>query len=314
MRLGLGTAALGRPQYINVRQKNSDTSNLETFRKHSFSVLEEAYHLGIRYFDTAPGYGLAEELLLEWLQTKDDKTIEVATKWGYTYTANFEINATVHEVKEHSLSKLKEQWNFSKQLLPYLKIYQIHSATIETGVLENRAVLEQLAFLKKKYHLKIGLTTTGTNQISVIKKALDVSVDGEQLFDLFQVTYNFLEQSLQEISAELILQNKSIVIKEAMANGRIFRNEKYPHYAEMYSVLENLSEKYNVGLDAISLKYCEQTIANSLVLSGASNSKQLKENLKMNSFSLTNEDIKNLNSVKTSPELYWSERKQLQWN
>ena len=65
MRLGLGTAALGRPQYINVRQKNSDTSNLETFRKHSFSVLEEAYHLGIRYFDTAPGYGLAEELLLE---------------------------------------------------------------------------------------------------------------------------------------------------------------------------------------------------------------------------------------------------------
>jgi len=314
MRLGLGTAALGRPQYINVRQKNSDTSNLETFRKHSFSVLEEAYHLGIRYFDTAPGYGLAEELLLEWLQTKDDKTIEVATKWGYTYTANFEINATVHEVKEHSLSKLKEQWNFSKQLLPYLKVYQIHSATIETGVLENRAVLEQLAFLKKKYHLKIGLTTTGTNQISVIKKALDVSVDGEQLFDLFQVTYNFLEQSLQEISAELILQNKSIVIKEAMANGRIFRNEKYPHYAEMYSVLENLSEKYNVGLDAISLKYCEQTIANSLVLSGASNSKQLKENLKMNSFSLTNEDIKNLNSVKTSPELYWSERKQLQWN
>lgn len=314
MRLGLGTAALGRPQYINVRQKNSDNSNLETFRKHSFSVLEEAYHSGIRYFDTAPGYGLAEELLLEWLHTKDDKTIEVGTKWGYTYTANFDINATVHEVKEHSLSKLNEQWNFSKQLIPYLKVYQIHSATIETGVLENRAVLEQLAFLKKKYHLKIGLTTTGKNQISVIKKALDVSVDGEQLFDLFQVTYNFLEQSLQEISAELLLQKKSIVVKEALANGRIFRNEKYPHYAEMYSVLENLSKKYNVGVDAISLKYCEQTIANSIVLSGVSSSKQLKENLKMNSFSLANEDIKSLNSVKTSPELYWTERKQLQWN
>lgn len=314
MLLGLGTAALGRPQYINVRQKNSDTSNLETFRKHSFSVLEEAYNLGIRYFDTAPGYGLAEELLLEWLQTKNDKTIEVATKWGYTYTANFDINATVHEVKEHSLSKLNEQWNFSKQLSPHLKVYQIHSATIESGVLENRAVLEQLAFLKKKYHLKIGLTTTGTNQISVIKKALNTSVDGEQLFDLFQVTYNFLEQSLQEISAELILQNKSIVIKEAMANGRIFRNKKYPHHTKMYSILENLSEKYNVGVDAISLKYCEQTIACSTVLSGASNSKQLKENLKINSFTLTSDEIKNLNSFKTDPEFYWTERKQLQWN
>lgn len=314
MRLGLGTAALGRPQYINVRQKNSDISNLEAFRKHSFSVLEEAYQLGTRYFDTAPGYGLAEELLLEWLQTKDDKTIEVATKWGYTYTANFDINATVHEVKEHSLSKLHEQWNFSKQLLPFLKVYQIHSATIATGVLENRAVLEQLAFLKKTYRLKIGLTTTGPNQIEVIKKALDASVAGEQLFNLFQVTYNFLDQSLQEISAELRLQNKLIVIKEALANGRIFRNEKYPHYAKMYSVLENLSKKYNVGVDAISLKYCEQTISNSVVLSGASNAQQLKENLKINSFSLTSDEIQNLNFFKTAPEFYWTERKHLQWN
>ena len=65
-------------------------------------------------------------------------SIEIATKWGYTYTANFDANATVHEVKEHSLSKLNEQWNFSKQLLPYLKVYQIHSATLETGVLENK--------------------------------------------------------------------------------------------------------------------------------------------------------------------------------
>ena len=77
MKLGLGTAALGRPQYINVRTESCDNSNLAEFRKHSFSVLEEAYNLGIRYFDTAPGYGLAEELVLEWLKTKNDKTIEI---------------------------------------------------------------------------------------------------------------------------------------------------------------------------------------------------------------------------------------------
>ena len=182
MQLGLGTAALGRPKYINVRQEKCDNSNLAEFRKQSFLVLENAYNSGIRYFDTAPGYGLAEELVLEWLQTKDDKTIEVATKWGYTYTANFDVNATVHEVKEHSLSKLKEQWNFSKQLLPYLKVYQIHSATLETGVLENTEVLEYLTFLKKEYNLKIGLTTTGTNQVEVIKKAMNVLVNGEQIF------------------------------------------------------------------------------------------------------------------------------------
>ena len=314
MKLGLGTAALGRPQYINVRQHTPKNSDLETFKKQSFAVLENAYNLGVRYFDTAPGYGLAEELILEWLQTKKDKTIEAATKWGYTYTANFDANATIHEVKEHSLSKLKAQWNFSKKLLPYLKVYQIHSATLETGILENTDVLTYLDFLKREHKLKIGLTTTGTNQLEVIKKALDVSVNGIQVFDLFQVTYNFLDQSLLEISAELIRQNKQIVIKEALANGRVFRNKSYPHYNKMYATLEGLSKKHNVGVDAISLKYCEQTIPNSTVLSGASNSKQLIENLKLNTFTLSNDDIAVLNGLKVTPDFYWTERKKLAWN
>jgi aryl-alcohol dehydrogenase-like predicted oxidoreductase len=314
MKLGLGTAALGRPQYINVRQHIPKNSDLETFRNQSFAVLENAYNLGVRYFDTAPGYGLAEELVLEWLQTKEDMAIEIATKWGYTYTANFDTNATIHEVKEHSLSKLKAQWNFSKNLLPYLKVYQIHSATLETGVLENTDVLAYLAFLKREHKLKIGLTTTGTNQLEVLKKALEVTVNGIQVFDLFQVTYNFLDQSLLEISAELIRQNKQIVIKEALANGRVFKNKSYPHYNKMYATLERLSEKHNVGVDAISLKYCEQTIPNSTVLSGASTSEQLKENLKLNTFTLSNNDIDILKGLKIPPDFYWPERKKLVWN
>ena len=314
MKLGLGTAALGRPQYINVRLESCENSNLETFRKQSFEVLENAYQSGIRYFDTAPGYGLAEELVLDWLQTKNDKTIEIATKWGYTYTANFDANATVHEIKEHSLAKLNEQWAFSKQLLPYVKVYQIHSATLETGVLENTAVLKQLAFLKKEHNLKIGLTTTGTNQVEVIKKALTVLIDGEQLFDVFQVTYNFLDQSVLAISDELLRQKKAIVIKEALANGRVFSNENYPQYQKMYALLESIAKKHNVGVDAIALKYCEQTIPKSIVLSGASSSKQLQENIKTTSFLLSNDDVELLKSFKVSPEFYWQERKELQWN
>ena len=314
MKLGLGTAALGRPQYINVRLESCENSNLETFRKQSFEVLENAYQSGIRYFDTAPGYGLAEELVLDWLQTKNDKTIEIATKWGYTYTANFDANATVHEIKEHSLAKLNEQWAFSKQLLPYVKVYQIHSATLETGVLENTAVLKQLAFLKKEHNLKIGLTTTGTNQVEVIKKALTVLIDGEQLFDVFQVTYNFLDQSVLAISDELLRQKKAIVIKEALANGRVFSNENYPQYQKMYALLESIAKKHNVGVDAIALKYCEQTMPKSIVLSGASSSKQLQENIKTTSFLLSNDDVELLKSFKVSPEFYWQERKELQWN
>ncbi|MEP5341673.1 MAG: aldo/keto reductase [Algibacter sp.] len=314
MKLGLGTAALGRPQYINLRQEQIDNSDLERFKSQSFSVLESAYQLGVRYFDTAPGYGLAEALLLEWIQTKDDNTIEVATKWGYTYVANFDSNAKVHEIKEHSLEKLKAQWAFSKQLLPYLKVYQIHSATLETGVLKNEAVLTYLAALKNEYGLKIGLTTTGANQVEVIKKALDVEVEGNQLFDVFQVTYNMLDQNLKTISDVMIAQNKLIVIKEALANGRVFRNKNYRHYNGLYDVLEGLTHKYKVGVDAISLQFCAQTIQGSIVLSGASNTMQLQENLKVQNIQLLKEELEELASFKVDAEAYWKERKQLTWN
>jgi len=314
MMLGLGTAALGRPQYINIRHKETSHQDLESFKHEGRKVLDQAYQSGIRYFDTAPGYGLAEGLLLEWLHTKNDGTIKTATKWGYTYVANFDKNAKIHEVKEHSVLKLNEQWNVSKGFLPHLKVYQIHSATFETGVLENQEILERLAFLKDEYDLEIGITTTGANHVEVLKKALDVSVNSEQLFDAFQVTYNILDQSINSISDELKNQNKSIIIKEALANGRLFKNSNYKHYSGLYTTLEIMAKKHNVGIDAIVLKFCQLTIPKSIVLSGASNSEQLESNLKVNKISLSVEELDQLKQYGTDLNSYWHERKQLIWN
>lgn len=312
--LGLGTAAIGRPQYINIRQAETTDFSLEAFREAGKKVLDLAYKKGIRYFDTAPGYGLAEELLLEWLQEQKDTSIELATKWGYTYVANFDPNATIHEVKEHSLEKLNEQWTFSKKILPYLSTYQIHSATFETSVLENEKVLNRLAELKANHQLHMGITTTGANQVEVIKKALEVAVNGIALFDAFQVTYNVLDQSLAEISQQLTSANKRIIVKEALANGRIFPNERYPHYDKLYQTLVSLAKKYEVGIDAIALRFCIDSIAPFKVLSGASKAFHLTENLKVESFKLEEPDIARLMQFGITPSAYWKERKQLGWN
>lgn len=314
MSLGLGMAAIGRPHYINVRKNTIAKSDVRELKSNAFKVLDEAYNLGIRYFDTAPGYGLAEQLLIDWLANKNDSSIQVATKWGYTYTANFDANALVHEVKEHSISKLKEQWQVSKNLLLFLTTYQIHSATLETGVLENVSVLNELAYLKSEFNLKMGISTTGEKQVEVIKKALDITVEGIPLFDTFQSTYNILDQSILSISAQLKQEGKQLIVKEALANGRIFRNSNYPEYDDFYTTLESLSKKYGVGVDAIALQFCTKTIPESIVLSGASTVVQLQENLKMNVFVLTEEELNLLKSFSVDPTWYWNERKQLQWN
>ncbi len=312
--LGLGTAAIGRPQYINIRQNIADDFSLVAFRKAGIKILELAYQKGVRYFDTAPGYGLAEQLLLDWVKEKKDPTIEVATKWGYTYVANFDPNATAHEVKEHSLEKLSEQWEKSKELLPYLTTYQIHSATFETGVLSNQKVLTRLAELKANHHLHIGLSTTGANQLAVIKKAMEVEVNGIALFDAFQVTYNVLDQSLAKISKALNRENRRIIIKEALANGRIFPNVKYPNYVTLYKTLNNLADKYQVGIDAIALRFCLDSISPYKVLSGASKDFHFTQNLKVEQFQLTESELANLTALSVTPNFYWQERKQLEWN
>lgn len=312
--IGLGTAAIGRPHYINIRQETSSNFSLDAFKRDGLAILDDAYQRGIRYFDTAPGYGLAEQLLIDWVIEKDDPDIEIATKWGYTYVADFSPNASQHEIKEHSLSKLNEQWEQSKTLLPFLSTYQIHSATFETGVLENKAVLNRLAELKKENGLDIGITTSGQNQIEVIKKALDVAIEGNALFDIFQVTYNIFDQSLAQTSKELSVQNKKIVIKEALANGKVFPNTKYPQHAIVYKKLQELAVKYKTGLDAIALRFCIDSIDPFKVLSGASNKSHLSDNLQATQFKLEGKDLSTLKDLAISPEQYWDERKQLTWN
>ena len=171
-KIGLGTAAIGRPSYINIRKKQiNNTFDRAAFFKKGIQLLESAYKQGINYFDTAPGYGIAEQMVIDWINDRNDKSIELATKWGYTYVANFNPSATQHEVKEHSLTKLNEQWEQSKILLPALTTYQIHSVTIETGVLDNEAILKRLLELKNEYNLIIGLNNNRLKSGRSIKKS-----------------------------------------------------------------------------------------------------------------------------------------------
>lgn len=313
--VGLGMAAIGRPQYINISQGN-DTApfSLKNFKAKGTAMLDYAYDLGIRYFDTAPGYGLAEQLLIDWVTKKNDPNITVATKWGYTYVADFDPNAKLHEVKEHSLKKLDEQWDVSKKLLPYLKYYQIHSATFESGVLENEAVLERLLELKKEHNIKVGLTTTGNNQSEVLQKAMEVHFKGEQLFEVFQCTYNILDQSIYGLGRKILADKKQLVIKEALANGRLFPNVAYPEYELLYKKLETLSKKYGVGVDAIALQFCSARLEGAIVLSGANKPEYLRQNLMATNFELSTQEIAESARFKIAPKVYWDEREQLTWN
>ena len=314
-KIGLGMAALGRPEYINIRDYSSNDKSQEAFMENAFSILNFAYQSGLRYFDTAPSYGKGEEFLTNWNSKYQHDDLSLSTKWGYTYVANWQLGFSgAHEVKEHSLDKLLEQWQISKKLQPALSIYQVHSATFESGILDNKEVLKQLYEIKKQTGLQIGITTSGTNQGEIIEAALKIKVEKEDLFDSYQVTYNIFEQSTHAILKHLLQLGKTVIIKEVLANGRTFNNDKFNHYQKLYQIVDSMAKKYQVGTDAIAFRYVMDNLEPTYLLSGASTIEQLEQNIKAYNFKLENEELIVLNSFKTDSHRYWEERNKLTWN
>jgi aryl-alcohol dehydrogenase-like predicted oxidoreductase len=118
------------------------------------ATLDAAWAAGVRYFDAARSYGRAEEFLGHWLAARKipPGTVTVGSRWGYVYTAGWRVVAEKHEVKDHSLAVLRRQYAESRALLAgHLSLYQIHSATLDSGVLDNQGVLDEL--LKEKSRL-----------------------------------------------------------------------------------------------------------------------------------------------------------------
>ena len=313
--IGLGLAAIGRPQYINVRQDLDLDKSADSYQKNAFNILDFAYHQGIRHFDTAPSYGKGEEFLQQWYKQNRHKDVTFSTKWGYTYVADWDLKFKgAHEIKQHSLEKLMEQWSVSKHLLPALKTYQIHSATFESGILDNNEVLEKLFEIKKETGLKIGISTSGANQGEVLEYASQVKINNEPLFESFQVTYNVLETNTHKVLKRLMESGRIVIVKEALANGRVFKNDDYKHYEGLYTELQGLSEKYKVSVDAIALRFVMDHLEPSVILSGASNRAQLIENLKAKNFKLENRELLSLKQFAMNPNVYWNEREKLAWN
>ncbi len=291
--LGLGLAAVGRPAYITAGRERDlgDDRSEATLERRAHEVLTAAYDAGIRYFDAARSYGDAERFLSSWLRSRGLKpgAATVGSKWGYTYVGNWRMDAPVHEVKDHSLAALRRQLQESRALLgDDLRLYQIHSATLESGVLEDRAVLSALAGLRQD-GLLIGLSVSGPRQAEVIDRALGVEVGGVNPFQSVQATWNLLEPSAGPALARAHDAGWGVIIKEALANGRLAAEDQVAIAAALA----------NPWVD--------------VVLSGAVTPAQVISNARAVELNLPVEAVEFMATRAESPEQYWRERSQRAW-
>jgi aryl-alcohol dehydrogenase-like predicted oxidoreductase len=303
--IGLGMAALGRPGYINVghgRDLGPDHS-VSALERRAHEVLDAAYAGGVRYFDAARSYGRAEAFLGSWLERRKlpPGAVTVGSKWGYTYTADWQVDADPPEVKDLSVETLRRQLAETRELLgDHLSLYQIHSATLDSGVLDDEAVLNELGELRAT-GVDIGLTTTGPEQSATIERAL--AVGG---FDAVQATWNLLEPSAGPALAAAHDAGLRVIVKEALANGRLTSGGCPP--------LEEVARRLGAGADATALAAVLAQPWPDIVLSGAATTEQIRSNLAALDVRLDDEAQAALGGLAEPPETYWQRRSQLAWN
>jgi aryl-alcohol dehydrogenase-like predicted oxidoreductase len=311
-RLGLGLAALGRPGYINLGHAHDllDRSK-DAMRQHAVTLLDAAWEAGVRYFDAARSYGAAEEFLATWLRIRqiDPNAVTLGSKWGYTYTANWQVQAEKHEVKDHSLATLRRQMGESSAHLgPWLRLYQIHSATLESGVLNRGDVLDELARLRDA-GLVIGLSLSGPGQTATLEKTLPIRRGEQPLFGSVQATWNLHERSAGSMLEAAHAAGWLVIIKEALANGRLTSRGLPPD-----APLRQLSDRLHQPVDAVALAAILTQPWVDVVLSGATTLDQLRSNLRALELRWEPAMEHELSGMAESPERYWSHRAKMPWN
>lgn len=332
-RFGLGMAALGRPGYINLSRTHifdDKDCNMDDVQRRSVesmqqkanvvmqSLMKESKENGILpWFDCARSYGLSEKFVGDFLRGKEVKPEEVfvSSKWGYTYVADWKVELEAgqpHEVKDHSVGNFLKQIEETKECIgEYVDLYQVHSATFESGILTDAQVHDALSSCKKDDGWKIGLSVSGPNQNEILREAMKIKAsDGSRLFDSVQCTFNLLEQRPADALLEAHREGMDIIIKEGMANGRVLKNDKVQEFAK----------SSGWSADSLALACILAQPFEPRVLSGSVTSEQLSSNA--NALEITNmlkgqkadllEQI--MKDCVMDSEQYWKDRSALAWN
>jgi aryl-alcohol dehydrogenase-like predicted oxidoreductase len=150
---------------------------------------------------------------------------------------------------------------------------------------------------------------SGPRQAEAVRRALDVQVDGAGVFDVVQATWNLLEPSAGPALAEAKGRGRGVIVKEALANGRLSPHGEGPPLA----MLGRLAARHGVGVDAVALAAALANPWADVVLSGAVSAGQLAGNLAAARRSLADEELEELRTLAEPAEAYWAARGRLRW-
>ena len=242
--LGCGLISIGR-EWGTTPEIPSETAAL--------SFLQAAYDSGIRFFDTAPSYGLSEQrlgLFLKSLTAEQCKEVRVATKFGEHWDAEKQTGYV-----DHSLDALKRSFDRSQKLLGEIAVLQLHKTTPE--LLTNPDVIQAFEYAQSHGVSKIGVS------VSDVESAAAAITD--RRLGVIQLPYNQASAQFEHYVAVARDSDKELLINRPFQMGSVTSEVQTPE------------EKQATMIEAF--RFILQEDFNGVILSGTSNPEHLRENI-----------------------------------
>lgn len=198
--LGLGLLSIGRSWGLAQGVPPDEAS--------ARKLLEGAFTLGVRVFDTAPAYAESEARFGDFLRSLGRQASEVlvATKMGQ------EWEPAIGDVRrDHSADGLKRSIERSLKLLGRIDLLQVHSASVE--VLRSDGLAAAL-----EHAGALGVTTFGAS-ISDVATAEAACASG--VYRWLQMPFSQNQQVLQPVFAIAQASGVRIMVNRPFAMGHM---------------------------------------------------------------------------------------------
>lgn len=237
--LGLGIIGIGKPWGHVPGEVPAEREAIE--------LLSLAFELGIRYFDSAPSYGIAEERLgrfLRSLSTDERRRLRIATKFGEHWDA-----VRQQPFVDHSYDALRRSVDWSLQLLGRIDILQLHKTTPE-------ALRSGDLARAWEYAAGLGIPVIGASVSDLESAAM---VIGEPRYGCIQLPLNCTNTRFSQPVEEAARRDMWIATNRPFAMGAMLYGEHAVAQQEAFRFV--LGHKFN-----------------GVVLTGTKSRKHLEEN------------------------------------
>ncbi|TSJ40825.1 oxidoreductase [Mucilaginibacter corticis] len=240
----------------------------------SIRVLKRAVELGVNFIDTADSYGphVSEELIAEALHPYATGLV-IATKGGLERTGpdQWPINAHpdhLREALDGSLKRLK---------LEQIDLYQLHRIDPKVPAELSFEFLQEAQQSGKVKH--IGLSEVSVEDIK----------DAQNYFNVVSVQnmYSVDNRKWEAVLNYCKEQNIAFIPWFPLNAGNVAAQDK----------LKIIADKHGATVHQVALSWLLNHADNILLIPGTSSVDHLEENMKTIDIQLTEDDIKELNSI-----------------